>query len=243
LKTLEKINRKGNRNSRKIGKANSAQGSPLSPAHARTHARASLCLTGGPRLLAQTRAPSLPRSLATPWDRPVDTVALAHARFPCLCPTDPTDPTCQRVPNLSPTISPPWTRPRPRVLRPRPSPRAPFEPHALLAQLPSSICTLYLALSSSLSLCPREPRTSTTAPDIHCLFRGRRCARVPSSAMVSFALPSATRDTLRCSLPLSGLSGPRSPEQFLHSRSSAIVALSRPCASAVALCLQRFPSR
>jgi hypothetical protein len=35
LKTLEKINRKGNRNSREIGKANSAQGSPLSPAPAR----------------------------------------------------------------------------------------------------------------------------------------------------------------------------------------------------------------
>jgi hypothetical protein len=70
-----------------------------------------------------------------------------------LCPTDPT---CQRVPNLSPTISSPWTRPRPRVLRPRPSPRA------LLAHLPSSICALCLAPSPSLSLCPREPRTSAT---------------------------------------------------------------------------------
>jgi hypothetical protein len=35
LKTLEKINRKGNRNSRKKKKANSAQTSPLSPARAR----------------------------------------------------------------------------------------------------------------------------------------------------------------------------------------------------------------
>jgi hypothetical protein len=35
LKTLEKINRKGNRNSRKKEKANSAQTSPLSPARAR----------------------------------------------------------------------------------------------------------------------------------------------------------------------------------------------------------------
>jgi hypothetical protein len=34
LKTLEKINRKGNRNSRKKEKAISAQGSPLSPARA-----------------------------------------------------------------------------------------------------------------------------------------------------------------------------------------------------------------
>jgi hypothetical protein len=54
-------------------------------------------------------------------------------------------------------------RPRPRVLRPRPSPRAPFEPRALLAHLPSSICALCPALSPSLPLCPRELRTCTTA--------------------------------------------------------------------------------
>jgi hypothetical protein len=52
-------------------------------------------------------------------------------------------------------ISPPWTRPRPRVLRPRPSARAPFESGTLLAHLPSSICALYPA--------PCEPRTSATA--------------------------------------------------------------------------------
>jgi hypothetical protein len=109
--------------------------------------------------LAQTRAPSLPRSLAAPWDRPVGAVALARALSLSLCPTDPTR---QRVPNLSPTISPPWTHPRPRVLRPRPSPRVPFEPRVLLAHLPSSICALCPALSPSLSLCPREPRTSAT---------------------------------------------------------------------------------
>ena len=63
------------------------------------------------------------------------------------------------VHNLSPMISPPWTRPRPRILRPRPSTRTPFEPRALLAHLPSSIC----ALCPALSLCPREPRTSATA--------------------------------------------------------------------------------
>jgi hypothetical protein len=40
LKTLEKINRKGIRNFRKIGKANSAQGSPLSPARVRPRPRA-----------------------------------------------------------------------------------------------------------------------------------------------------------------------------------------------------------
>jgi hypothetical protein len=89
LKTLEKINRKGNRNSRKIGKTNSAQGNPLSPARARARVRASLCLTGGPHLSAQTRAPSIPRSLAAPWDRPVGAVARTHARLPSLCPADP----------------------------------------------------------------------------------------------------------------------------------------------------------
>jgi hypothetical protein len=139
--------------------------------------------------------------------------------------------------NLPPTISPPWTRPRPRVLQPRPSPRA------LLAHLPSLICALYPALSPSLSLCPREPRASPPPADVHRLFRGRRCARVPSSATVSFTLLSATRDILWCALPLSGLSGLRSSEWFLRSRSSATVAPSRPCASAVAPCLQRFPSR
>jgi hypothetical protein len=40
LKTLEKINRKGIRNSRKIGKANSAQGNPLRPARMRPRPRA-----------------------------------------------------------------------------------------------------------------------------------------------------------------------------------------------------------
>jgi hypothetical protein len=48
-------------------------------------------------------------------------------------------------------ISPPWTRPRP-------SPRAHFEPCALLAHLPSPICALCPTPSPSLSLCPCEPR-------------------------------------------------------------------------------------
>jgi hypothetical protein len=55
LKTLEKINRKGNRNSRKKEQAISAQVSPSQPSP-RPRAPASacpLCLTGGPRLSAQ----------------------------------------------------------------------------------------------------------------------------------------------------------------------------------------------
>jgi hypothetical protein len=127
------------------------------------------------------------------------------------------------VSNLSPTISPSWTRPRPLVLRPRPRPRAPFEPCALLAHLPSPICALCPAPSPSLSLCLREPRAPPAPADVQCLFRGRRCARAPSSATVSFVMPSATRDTLRCALSLHAAPGPCSPEQFLRSRSPAAV--------------------
>jgi hypothetical protein len=63
-------------------------------------------------------------------------------------------------------------RPRPRVPRPRPSPRAPFDPRALLAhsplpfapsaQLPrplsrSSVCPLPLCYSGHPSMCPLPP--------------------------------------------------------------------------------------
>jgi hypothetical protein len=123
------------------------------------------------------------------------------------------------VPNLSPTISPPWTHPRPRVLQPRPRPRAPFEPRALLAHLSSLICALCPTLSPSLLLCPCVQRALPPPADAHCLFCGHHRARAPSSATVSFALLSSTRDTLRCALSLPTASGPRSPEHFLSSRS------------------------
>jgi hypothetical protein len=128
------------------------------------------------------------------------------------------------------TRSPATTEP---LLNPTPcSPTSPL-PFATSAQLSRPL--------SRSAHANREPPPPPT--DVHRLFRGRRCARAPSSAMVSFALPSATWDTLRCALPLSGLSGPRSPEWFLCSQSSTTVAPSCPCASAVAPCLQRFPSR
>jgi hypothetical protein len=57
-------------------------------------------------------------------------------------------------------ISPPWTRPRPRVLRPRSSRSAPFEPRALLLRpLPSS-----LALSLALATRTRSSATVRRHP-------------------------------------------------------------------------------
>jgi hypothetical protein len=170
LKTLEKINRKGNRNSRKIEKANLAQVGLFSPA----------------------RAPSVSDK---------------------------------------------------RVLWPRPSPCTPFEPCALLAHLPSLICALYRAPSPSFSLYPHELRAPPPPANVHRLFCGRRCACAPSSATVSFTLPSATRDKLRCALSLFVLSGPRSLEHFLAQPKSATIALSSPYASAVVSRRQRFCSR
>jgi hypothetical protein len=114
--------------------------------------------------------------------------------FPPLLPPTPTlslcpaVPTCQLVLNLPPTISLPWTRPRPRVLRPRPRPHAPFEPLALLAHLSSLICALCPTLSPSLLLCPRVQRAPPPPAVDRCLFRGHRRARAPSSATVSSAL-------------------------------------------------------
>jgi hypothetical protein len=112
-----------------------------------------------PPVGATLSSPSLPLSLShgptlsAPLLSVAPALSLSLSRRPHL----------SAVLNLPPTISPLWMRPRPRVLRPRLSPRAPFEPRALLAHLPSSICALCPALSPSLSLCPREPRTSTTA--------------------------------------------------------------------------------
>jgi hypothetical protein len=183
-------------------------------------------VTSEPRLSAPTRARLLPLSLATLWGRAVGAVLFPRTLYLSLS----CRPHLSAVPNLSPTISTPWTRPRPRVLRPRSCARAPFEPLALLAHLPSLIC----ALCQTLSLCPRVQRAPPPPAVDRCPFCGHRRVRAPSCATVSSASPSAARDTLRCACPLSGSFGPHSPERFLCSRSSAVVALSRPCASAVA---------
>jgi hypothetical protein len=111
---------------------------------------------------------------------------------------------------------------------------ATFEPRALLAHLPSLICALCPAPLPSLLLCPREQGAPPPSADAYRLFRGRRCARALSSAMVSFTLLSAARDTLRCALSIPAASDPRLPERFLAQPESATVVSSNPCASVVA---------
>jgi hypothetical protein len=139
LKTLEKINRKGNRNSRKKEKVNSTQTSPLSPARAPSVPDRRAPPVGAnpsaltPSLFRYSMGPSYRR-------RSPPAPALSLSRRPHL----------SAVPNLSPTISPPWTRPCSHVLRPCPHASAPFEPRALLAHLPLLICALCQNPSPSL---------------------------------------------------------------------------------------------
>jgi hypothetical protein len=101
-----------------------------------------------------------------------------------------------------------------RALRPRPRAHAPFDPRTLLAHLPSFICALSQTPSPSLSLCPREQRAPPPLTIARCPFCVHHRVRAPSSATVSFASPSAARDTLRCALPLSSLAGPHTLEWF-----------------------------
>jgi hypothetical protein len=194
LKTLEKIE-----------KANLAQLAQVGLACAPA-------LTGEPRLsVCLASAPSLPPLC------PVGQSCQRHYFPPRPLSLCPAVPTFQLVLNLPPTISPPWTRPRPRVLQPHPRHRAPFEPRALLAHLSSLICALCPTLSPSLSLCPRVQGALPPPAVDRCLFCGRRHARAPLSATVSSALLSAARDTLMCAVSFPAASGPCSPERFLRS--------------------------
>jgi hypothetical protein len=147
LKTLEKINRKAIRNSLENGKANSAQVGPPGPAP-----RAPLVPDrGAPPVGANPRALSPSFPLAALWGRPVGAVYFRSRAFSLRL----ADPTHQPVPNLSPT-SLPWTRPRPRVLRPSPYALVPFEPRAPLDHFPLLTCALSRALSPPLSPCARN---------------------------------------------------------------------------------------
>jgi hypothetical protein len=105
------------------------------------------------------------------------------------------------VPNLSPTTSPPWTRPRPHVFRPRPCARAPFEPRALLAHLPSLICSFCQTPSPSLSLCPRMQRAPPPPSTATCL-RPLSCLRlVPCHGELRLAVRCSRHPSL-CPSPL-----------------------------------------
>jgi hypothetical protein len=215
-KTLEKINTKAIRNSLKNRKANSAQVGPLSSAPPRAPSvpdRQAPPLGANPRALS----PSLSLSRCTVGQVCRHHASRTHAAL-----------SLSRRPHLSARPQPPahdpppWTCPRPRDLRPPPHVLAPFEPHAPLTHLPPLTCDLNRTLSPSLSLCTRDQR-APPPPTVDCRpFYDRRRARAPFVASVSYALPSATRDTLWFALPLSSLPGPRSPERFLSSRSPAI---------------------
>jgi hypothetical protein len=206
---------------------------------------------------ARARAPPLPDKRVPPVGATLSAPSLPLSLYPvgqpCRC-------RCSRPRSLSPSLRPavptyqPSSTSRPRSPRRGRAHDCAFSGHdrapaPLLNPVPCSPTSpLPFAPSAQLSRpLSRSAHANREPPpppaDVHRLFRGRRCARAPSSSTVSFALPSATQDTLRCALPLYGLSGPRSPEWFVRSRSSATITPSRPCASIVALCLQRFPSR
>jgi hypothetical protein len=155
----------------------------------------------GASLSAHSPSLSLPRGpkLSAPSSR-------TRARF-SLCPAVPT---CQPSSTFCPRSS----------RRGRTHDRA-FSGHirALALLLSPTPCSptahpssLICALCPTLSLCPRKQGAPPLPADDHCLFRGRRCARAPSSATVSFALLSAAWDTLRCTLSFPATSDPRSPE-------------------------------
>jgi hypothetical protein len=158
LKTLEKINRKGIRNSLEIEKTNVAQPTrvPECPP----------VLTGAPRLsacLAPALSPSLPP--AARWASLVGVVPLAS--MPTLSLSVPRTPPLSPSPTSRPRPSP-WTRPQPRLLRPPPHVLAPFEPRAPLA------CALSRTPSPPLSPCARDQTSSAAAHQRPSAFRDRR---------------------------------------------------------------------
>jgi hypothetical protein len=106
LKTLEKINRKEIRNSRKKEKVNSAQTSPLSLARARARVpsvpdRRALPVGINPSALTPSLSLLCGAELSAPFFCLAPTLSLSLSRRPHL----------SAIPNLSPTISPSWTRP------------------------------------------------------------------------------------------------------------------------------------
>jgi hypothetical protein len=100
LKTLEKINGKGVRNSLEIEKPISAQSVQQAQPRARAPTR-HRCLTVGSRLSAPALAPLLSLSSSRcPVGQPCHRRSFRTRPRLSLCPTEPT---CQSIPNLPPT--------------------------------------------------------------------------------------------------------------------------------------------
>jgi hypothetical protein len=171
LKTLEKINRKAIKNSLENGKAISAQVGPsgLAPRACASAPARPRSLTSGPHLSAPTLAPLLSLSPSRCSVGPT----CQHRFFShVLALSLPRGPHPSAVPNLSPT-SPPWTRPRPRVLRSPLHALAPLDPAPR-----SPISPAHLCLQSS-SLVPLSPCacSQTSSASVHRRpppFRDRR---------------------------------------------------------------------
>jgi hypothetical protein len=178
LKTLEKINRKANRNSLEIEKANLAQLTQAGPACARARADRRTCLSA-----CLASVPSLPVSVVVTWARAIGAV-LPPPPPPCPLSLCPAVPTCQFILNLPPTISPSWTRPRPHVLRPRLRPACP--------PLLSHLCPLPNPLALSLAL-PTRAGSSATA------HRWPLSVLWPSSRPCPVQCHSELRLTVSCS--------------------------------------------
>jgi hypothetical protein len=193
LKTLEKINRKGNRNSGKKEKANSAQTNPLSRARTRARTRTpSVPDRRAPPVSANPSALTL--SLAALWGR--DVGAVLFPRVLSLCPAVPT---CQSSLTSRPR-SPRRTRAHVHAFSDHvlasvpllsPAPCSPTSPRSFVpsAKSPHPL---------SLSLCPREQRALPPPVVDCCLFCGHRRVRTPSRATVSSALLLAAHRSYSC---------------------------------------------
>jgi hypothetical protein len=137
---------------------------PTRPAPARPR-----CLTGGPRLSAPAHLfSSSPLSLLYGAD------LLAPFLFARACSLS-----ASWTPPVSPSLTshprpPPWTRPRPRVLRPPPHALAPLDPTPRSPTSPFSLAPSAELSRPSLSPCARDQTSSVAAHRGSPSFRDRR---------------------------------------------------------------------
>jgi hypothetical protein len=160
LKTLEKINRKGIRNSLEIGKTISAQSAQQAQPRVRARARApSVPDRRVPPIGASPRAPSLPLSLspAAQWASRVGTVPLAHALLSLSCRA-----------HLSVRPQPPAHVPR--VIRPRSRARASLEAARRSPTSPAHLRPQPNPLAPSLALRTRTGSSAAAHRRPHKIF-------------------------------------------------------------------------